>query len=360
MRPLLALLVTVALLPAGALHQVSRLLPPSQPGAEAEHRERTFTDPGWDTVFHVGSLTDTLLARPRIMASGENRVYVYDYLGHEVIAYSGRGRLSWTFGRKGGGPGEFRSPFDIEVGPDGDVWVYDPANARITVLSARGKSKAVVPVEKVSARDVLPLGNRVGLTRVGPGAPFVVMTDREGEEIGEIGYPVDYLSQVRAGLAQTLAAQRGSLWVVGFPWGKEFFRYRGSEMECGGELVEGRSLREASTREERTAWIVSIGLMGREIVTLARGETKDALGVVDRYSLEDCSYIGSWRLPGRFVAMSATEDVLYLASEDPYPHVVGLEPSALRLDGADATIPEAPTRNSEQGLPGSSSGGPRR
>lgn len=44
------------------------------------------------------------------------------------------GKLERTIGRRGGGPGEFSRPHDVEVAADGTVYVVDSGNDRVQVL----------------------------------------------------------------------------------------------------------------------------------------------------------------------------------------------------------------------------------
>jgi hypothetical protein len=48
------------------------------------------------------------------------------------------GRHVRTVGRKGGGPGELASPIGLAWGPDGDLWIPDPQNTRISVFDTAG------------------------------------------------------------------------------------------------------------------------------------------------------------------------------------------------------------------------------
>jgi hypothetical protein len=51
-----------------------------------------------------------------------------------LAMYDRSGRLVRTFGRRGGGPGEFEQISGIKVGPGDSLWVYDRSLSRMTLL----------------------------------------------------------------------------------------------------------------------------------------------------------------------------------------------------------------------------------
>lgn len=73
-------------------------------------------------------------------------VYVMDAGGidsvrHRVVAYAAEGEAvkEFEFGRRGVGAGEFNLPTQVEVGPDGTVYVLDAGNFRVQAFSWKGK-----------------------------------------------------------------------------------------------------------------------------------------------------------------------------------------------------------------------------
>jgi len=70
----------------------------------------------------------------------DGSVYIYDGQVPALRKYSADGRFVATFGREGGGPGEYKqSDGGLRVLPDGRVLLRDPGNGRITVYSAEGE-----------------------------------------------------------------------------------------------------------------------------------------------------------------------------------------------------------------------------
>jgi len=66
------------------------------------------------------------------------RVYVLDTQAREVRVFSDSGDHIRTLGRRGEGPGEFRSPVHVRVTPDGRIVVRDENAARFSVFSWDG------------------------------------------------------------------------------------------------------------------------------------------------------------------------------------------------------------------------------
>lgn len=62
-----------------------------------------------------------------------------------VAVYADNGRFSHTFGRQGGGPGEFAGPTSALSGPLGFVWLHDRGNGRVTVLGPSGDVVTAFP-----------------------------------------------------------------------------------------------------------------------------------------------------------------------------------------------------------------------
>lgn len=68
-------------------------------------------------------------------------VYVCDTGNCIINKFNQNGLYVTTFGKRGGGsvPGEFKEPFGIKQGPDGNLYVIDRKNFRIQVLTTDGK-----------------------------------------------------------------------------------------------------------------------------------------------------------------------------------------------------------------------------
>jgi hypothetical protein len=73
----------------------------------------------------------------------DGSIYVFDSQAKALRKYAADGAYAASFGRAGGGPGEYRAPDGgLAVLADGRVLLRDPGNARVNVYSAEG-----VPLE---------------------------------------------------------------------------------------------------------------------------------------------------------------------------------------------------------------------
>ena len=74
-----------------------------------------------------------------------NRIWVFEGQAQELRVFDSAGRHVRTIGRKGEGPGEFNQVIGMEWGPDGHMWLVDPANNRITKVDTAGVLVESVP-----------------------------------------------------------------------------------------------------------------------------------------------------------------------------------------------------------------------
>jgi hypothetical protein len=66
------------------------------------------------------------------------RIYILEGQAQEIRVFNPDGTYLRTIGRKGGGPGEFQSAGAIRWGPQGNLWVIDPRNARYSIFDTTG------------------------------------------------------------------------------------------------------------------------------------------------------------------------------------------------------------------------------
>lgn len=75
-----------------------------------------------------------------LAVSSDGEIYLYDHQVPALRKYGPDGEFMATFGREGGGPGEYKqSDGGLAVLPDGRVLLRDPGNARISVFSGTGE-----------------------------------------------------------------------------------------------------------------------------------------------------------------------------------------------------------------------------
>lgn len=91
------------------------------------------------------SRVDTLFQRVTgLDVDSRGRIYVGDWFAARVAVLDSTGTLAGTMGRKGLGPGEFRSIRGVQVLPGDSVLVYDPNAARVSVFAPGQATPAYV------------------------------------------------------------------------------------------------------------------------------------------------------------------------------------------------------------------------
>lgn len=317
--------------------------------------ERVVQAAEWDTVFAVGGeVEDTLVLRPLLLAARGGRVYLYDHFDHRVKAFDAGGALRWTFGRAGYGPDEFRNAFDVEVGPDGAVWVVDAGAGRITIVEPGGTLRGHIRLDGRMVRDVLPLAGDTLALPVGAGDHLWVGLDDRGRFRGGGGFPIEGMAEVDPLVRIPFAAVGGDsrTWAAAFPQGEHFVVYEGREPRCRGSLVEGGPFPEPSGGAP-LYWIAAIAVTDSSVFVLANGRTGERLRLLDEYSAGDCRYRRTLLLPRKFVSMAHDAGTFYLGYEQPAPGLMALRP--VGADGARAAAPVDSARR----VPGVEPGGER-
>jgi hypothetical protein len=299
----------------------------SRPHSEAAGRVIETAE--WDTVLVLGgSVSDTVLFLPRKFAADNSHLYVFDTGDDALKSFNSRGELEWRFGSTGAGPTEFKAVIDLEMGPNGNIWLLDGGLGRISIISPAGELLDQFLLGDELVRDILPLPRNVLGTAFTPADYFVISLDVEGNVLDREPLPIPELKEAYYSARQTFAAvsaEGDESWVAVFPLGDTFVVYRGQDLRCSGKLVEGGPFPTGPTEsDERRIWAAAVALGDRTVYVLPKGETEDAFKVLDRYSSDDCRYLGSLRLPRAFNTMYLEDDVFFLEFEDPFPTILGL------------------------------------
>lgn len=84
----------------------------------------------------------------------DGRIAVLDAQAQELRIFGPEGEHLATYGGKGEGPGELHTAFGLMRSPDGQLWVPDRGNARISVFDPDGGYQASFPLQLRTWRQV--------------------------------------------------------------------------------------------------------------------------------------------------------------------------------------------------------------
>lgn len=299
---------------------------PQEPG------ERTFVERSWEKAWEIGEGDEPLLASPLHLTARDSVVVWWDGYLHRVQAVDTAGRILWSFGREGEGPGEFGSVGDVEIDGDGSVVVLDSDNGRFVRISPEGRHLETVPLPEGYWRGLVlvPDGSMI-LYSFNRSPPFVRVSGT-GEAIEEFGPPWEPFEDLSTLQSQgRLVSAVDGRWLYGFMLGNGWFPFDGSEpLGYTGRSIEhvdfpqvvrvssggGRVTRMAS----RPNCTMCAGVIeGDTLVVLFGGQSEHLNRVLDRYGWSDGRYMDSVLLPRRASEMARTGGLTILYTASPLP-----------------------------------------
>lgn len=99
-----------------------------------------------EKIVTMGDDGDGAVGWNQLVASDGSRYYVSHYdVPDQILVFGADGRFQEYIGKAGEGPGEFRAIGDMLVGWDGNLWLLDGANQRLSVVTRSGELKAEFP-----------------------------------------------------------------------------------------------------------------------------------------------------------------------------------------------------------------------
>jgi hypothetical protein len=297
----------------------------------------TPAEPDWRVGVRIGGTLDdsTLLMPLRPVVNGRG-VYVADLGARRVVHFDHEGRLVWTAGRRGKGPGEFEQPRDLRLDARGRVWVLDTEILRVTVLDPSGA------VERMSAlglwdtpSEIMPLADGTAIVAVGsPLHPFA-RVDSGGHAISRHAFPWPPFATMHGLSSQFITAHdpATSEWVTAFRVGDGFFHFRDADWKgYAGTFAEAVEFPTPTVRtegnmtmtmfdSEPTTAAASVTLSPERIYVLFGGRGAAQFRVVDSFSRIDGGYLGSFLLPERAVHIAWHDGGFYTLRNQPYPEL---------------------------------------
>jgi len=298
---------------------------------------RVYSTDSLRLAVQVGGTTDedTTLIDPYMMASDEGGVYLYE-AENRVLRFDTAGTRRWLQGKSGGGPGEYRNPRDMAIGPDHRLWLVDPQSGRVTVLDPdQGRVRAMITMRVPYSASITPLRSGFALYPSDLARDIFYFNER-GDTVRSDLIPwggfreLEYLSR---GLRTAVDPATGR-WVLGFIYGNGWFAFdtagRGSSRRYYVEPTRFPPVVKeyypdggVGTKLVRTAGsALDIDLRGDTVFVLFDGQEPDRRRKLDLYSWQTGNYLGSIRLPepadriglcGRYLAVFSTRPIPKLA-----------------------------------------------
>ena len=118
-------------------------------------------------------------------------------------------------------------------------------------------------------------------------------------------------------------------WAMVFITATPFLVFEAERLRCVGHLVEGTPQFPAAEayHSEIPVWAIGMAVSRESLYVLARGRTELERQLLDEYSLADCTYRGTLRLPRILQAVAYDGNVFFFYYEDPVPSIIALKTS---------------------------------
>lgn len=315
MKGALALAATFLLMPSGL----------GGSAAQEEDPRRWIGEPV--RSLEITDLDGSRFGNPWFVAAlpGDGFVVVDD--GTRLLASSSDGSPLWSFGRAGGGPGEFRSIQDVVVLTGGELLVLDGEQARITVLNPESgelTGTETVPVDRNARASELLASSDFAIVQ---SEDTWLVLDANGQVVETFRLPVECEGLLCE--AHTATGAGGS--VVAFRWSSDLvFLNADGSVRLAADGIEPSPLPEtvkydldpdkmgmsqfatlAVTKVDPKAVesTRSVAVDESRTFVLALGETDDRGRLVDVYGIQDGAYQGSFLVPdGEIVDIALLAD----------------------------------------------------
>jgi hypothetical protein len=293
-----------------------------------------------DSLVRLGYLggeseRDTALLDPYIIAASGDRVYVVE--GDQLVqAYDTLARRLWSTGRVGSGPGEFRNIRDVKVAGDGQIWVHDPANGRITRLDSNGAVAGFISVQAVGhSENMIPGPDRTTIL-LPPYADADILTiDSTGTVIDRDTVPWEGFHQLEhlSRQFETASDPATGRWAMGFIFGNGWLAFEGQRGSARRYYVEPTSFPAVVKEVSNGGATVSSRLMRGDVSGAGIALQADTVFIlfggkelfrqkIDMYSWTSGNYLGTIALPEPVDNIAVSGPYLYTLASVPIPKLV--------------------------------------
>ena len=345
LHQLTALLVSSALLITAAACQPSQdSARPPDPVVTVEQVGRKLLTDRLDTLWRRGGTADdTLLLRPLSLAADSAQVYVFDAAVSRIVAFeAATGRMRWTFGRRGGGPGEFRDAIRLALAPDSGLLVLDRDNGRFYEITPSGRLASERPYHGPHAVSyACGLADGSVLTPSHGTVSGVLRIGRDGTVADTVALPWSDLDTI-PGLgrqAMLVPADRGRDCIFAFILGRGFARLSSTRSAYAAPYVEPFEL--SPVHVERSGRRTSESFLpGTVYATFAASVDRDTLVIffegpsgpnrgrfADHYDATTGRYLYSRLLDSRVTSGARAGGVYFtIGYDEDYPSLIAVRP----------------------------------
>lgn len=290
--------------------------------------ERQLAGFQWDTLWAFGGPGDTLLASATTLVPDDRGgLFFTDARSFKVHHLDSNGRLLWSWGREGGGPGEVRVAMAMALERDAGVVLVDPGNRRIVRIDRDGRLVGEVPL-RIDAGwvfDVVVLSSGTYVMQTSGSDPWVLV-DSTGMQIGVADAPqglADFTVPQRAG---SIVKWKDEQWAFGFETANGWFTFDREVSALGSPYVEHTDVLPANATQPPPGTVpsgYSLSVRGDTLAVLFMGRTRARSRLIDRYDMHSGSYLDSLILPMPAKAASVgPQGQVFVVTYDEFPTVM--------------------------------------
>ena len=319
--------------------ETTRLRPPGQ----ASTNVRVAVQTQWDTLA-VLIPTNGAKWQPLWIASSATSVYVFDQTASRLLGFDASGHESWVVGDTTLRYGRFENVRDVRVANDGKIWILDSQAARITVVQPNGKVERQISIDSLAYTEkVIPLGEGRFVALTSDDKKPFVLAEATGRKLTAFAFPwVGYAKLPSVSRFGSVALGTAGEWSFAFANGDGWFVFDSAVARpLTGHFVERVAFPAVITQVEgrrttrrlphRTMAALSTRLHGDTLYVLFGGDRPDRGRRIDLYDARSGAYQGTWGLPFRAAAITASGSRWAFMTAETDPHVVLMRRSTSNL-----------------------------
>ena len=295
---------------------------------------RHYTAIAWDTLWVYSSDNDEVAAATSLVPDNQGGVFFADPFLLQVHHVDAQGRLAWSWGREGSGPGEIRDLRPLALDNSGNLVLADSRNRRIVTINADGEMLREVPLQISAATvfEIVVLESGHYLMYTDDSDHPWVLVDQMGTGYRSVAPPQSFQRFSVLQRAGRIAKWRDERWVFAFQVGNGWFTFQEETLTLSSPYVEHTDFSENPDRLSNATApsSASLSVRGDTLAVLFAGKTRGWLRHVDRYELNSGSYVDSFILPEPMKnAVVDERGAFFVTTYDDVPRLLALRPQPL-------------------------------